>query len=65
MQESMITAFLAERIWKGNVMGGGEVYERQLFAAVDINTHKVSKTLFKQNTAQVDGTNTVSTPASL
>lgn len=63
IQVSMITAFIAERIWKGNVTGGGEVCERQLFASVDINTHKVAKTLFKQNTAQVDGINTVSTPA--
>lgn len=41
IHESMITTFKAERIWKGNVMGGGEVCERQLFAALDINKHSI------------------------
>lgn len=40
MHESMITGYKAERIWKGNVIGG-EVCERQLFTAVDKQTQSI------------------------
>lgn len=40
MHESMITGYKAERIWKGNVIGG-EACERQLFTAVDKQTQSI------------------------